>query len=244
MTKTSKRSIQKFIFVTIMTLFIGQSYAMDAPDTSLEKFSLHTTQGVYQFHQVDFQNLGHSDYNNYIESTADFWAIKQMFGLGVACVFKPILFFMPSLAYDLIVESRQETAQKYKDHKDFDWFIYKGIDYVGHIGLSALGIDFPQTINDKIDVERKDIYTVGANLTENFRGKGLASLLAPLLLQRIDSHTAFENKAIIVITKIDNGPIHSLCQKKELGFNFLGTADIDMPVIGTMAFDCFIHKIR
>ena len=64
MIKSIKIHIPNLIFLLITHLSLIQSSAMDVPENSLEKFNLYTTKGIYQFHQVDFQNLN----QNFIET--------------------------------------------------------------------------------------------------------------------------------------------------------------------------------
>ena len=205
---------KQFITAIVMGyLNVSQINSMEPPEDSLESFNISTLLlGNYDFRQVDFEKLNERDHKTYITFTADFEAIQQMHGTPVACTFRPLLFFYPSLGYDLIIQERNKNAELSGKHTKIDWFIEQNNQFVGHIGLTGLSKDYPPEILAQINKKDDNIINISAKLSCDYRGKGIAKELLPLCLTRLNNAPAFKGKSILIATRTDNNQVHKLAR--------------------------------
>ena len=225
-------------------LFLPHLGAMEQPKDSLESFDIRTSMGDFHFRKVDFNNLSEKDQESYFSHTADFEAIQQMLGTVPACVFRPLLCFVPSLAYDMIVQERAKKADISNNHTQFDWFSEQNNKFVGHISLTGINTDVPQEIITKIGKTNDTNLWSGSSLFKDYRGKGIARQLCPLVLEQLDNAPALKGKSILFGTRADNKQVHILAEKN--GFTFIGSAmtSLDLGLYKqNLDVDYFVHHI-
>jgi hypothetical protein len=179
-------------------------------------FDLKTNTRTFHFREVDYRNLSENDRKLYLPNTADFDAIEQMLGTIPACIFTPLLYLFPSLAYDLIIQQRNESALHANNSIMADWFIEENGNFVGHVGLTAISPDVPDAIANKALNERKNTLNIAGSIIKEYRGQGCAAELAPLFISKLAEFRDFSTKTVLVITRTDNGPINRICNKLQL----------------------------
>lgn len=221
-------------------------YAMET-DHGLKRFELSFNGETYLFRQVVLENLEELDKKVFIESTNDFEAVEQMFGTFVAYAFSVKSYFNPATAYEAMLEKRKKEREKYSNtYKVFDWFIEdnRHSKYIGHISIFSPQTMIPRNILDQYSIPEDELLEMGAALTKDYRGKKIASGLAPLFINKLQECTEFGKAWIMLSTLTGNSPVHTVAEKQ--GFQNLGTIDDNFDFVlfeRTIKVDLFARPV-
>ncbi len=213
--------IATFLISLIPTLI----HAME--HETLSFFHLSTDKEKYSFRQVDFNELNKLDYENFVASTHDSEAVKQMFGTLPSWIFGAATYFNPSVAYEAMVEKRNDYKKKDPDYPAWDWFVEdtKNSQFVGHITLFGPHVTPSEDILSQIKARSADVLEMGAAVVKEYRGKHIVSQLAPLFLEKLREYRDFDTKYIFLYSRTDNSPVRKIAQKN----NFESYGSIEDP---------------
>lgn len=225
------------------------SVEIDKPETlstsETGSFTLSTDKHTFLFEAVDFFNLSPKNRALYVKATNDFDAVSQMFDPMIACLFKAASWFKEDIAYEAMIEKMTKSKEENPEHyQRFTWFIFnvKTDSFVGSIGLQTPAqVDLSSDIIDKFQIHSNALWELGGALTKPYRGRKIASKLAPLFLKKLKSFSFLQNEWVTFCTMTTNIPMRHLASKygfshfesKKEAFDFsLFTYDIDIDVFG------------
>lgn len=228
------------LYLTLLMLFlISPAGASELAGRPLEHFDFIIDNGTFNFRRIDYHNLDGDDRNTYIPHTTDHDAIKQMLGSIPAWIFWLPLKIYPSLAHELIVQQRAEDAMRANNPFVDDWFIEKDGKFVGHIGLSAIGQDIPESILNLTGDSINNILNIAISIDKEYRGQYIGTQLIPLFLRKLSELPQLDGKTIFFATRTDNYPMSKICRGMQLTSLGSATVPLNMGFMSLNTEVCF-----